>query len=136
AISPAATITMSATLRVYHHDDCLEHDTGPGHPESPARVRQLLKTLRASALRPELALVEAPLGNVEQLALAHDARHIARIRDNVPAQGRYALDPDTPLSPGSLNATLRAVGAACAGVDALIAGACRQVFCATRPPGH
>lgn len=127
---------MRDMLRVYHHDDCLGHDPGAGHPESPARARQVLDTLRASALRARLAFVEAPLGNAAQLALAHTDHHIARVRDNVPTRGHYPLDSDTQLSPGSLDAALRAVGAACAGVDALIAGDCAQVFCATRPPGH
>ncbi len=30
-----------ATL-LYTHPSSLEHDPGPGHPESPARIRQIM----------------------------------------------------------------------------------------------
>jgi acetoin utilization deacetylase AcuC-like enzyme len=46
------------------------------------------------------------------------------------------LDEDTFLSPGSINATLRATGAACFAIDQIYAGKARNAFCATRPPGH
>jgi acetoin utilization deacetylase AcuC-like enzyme len=43
---------------------------------------------------------------------------------------------DTIMSPGTLEAVMRSVGAACAGVDDVMSGAVRNVFCATRPCGH
>ncbi|HKT40785.1 MAG TPA: histone deacetylase family protein, partial [Rhodanobacteraceae bacterium] len=46
------------------------------------------------------------------------------------------LDPDTVMSPGSLDAALHAAGAACAAVDAILAGETLRAFCAVRPPGH
>jgi acetoin utilization deacetylase AcuC-like enzyme len=54
----------------------------------------------------------------------------------VPTEGWVALDADTHLSPGSLKAALRAVGAATAAVDLVLAGGAGNAFCATRPPGH
>src|SRR6266581_1202749 len=39
-------------------------------------------------------------------------------------------------SPGSGEAALRAAGAVCAAVDAVVSGAARNAFCAVRPPGH
>jgi acetoin utilization deacetylase AcuC-like enzyme len=54
-----------------------------------------------------------------------------------PAEGYRALDAgDTIMSPGTLEAVMRCVGAACAGVDDVVNGAARNVFCATRPCGH
>jgi len=47
-----------------------------------------------------------------------------------------AFDLDTPTSPGSWEAALRAAGAGVAMVDALLDGAASTAFCALRPPGH
>jgi len=47
-----------------------------------------------------------------------------------------ALDGDTWLSPGSLEASMRAVGASCDAVDQVLSGAAINAFCAHRPPGH
>jgi len=40
------------------------------------------------------------------------------------------------MSPGSLEAAFRAVGANIAAVDEVISGAAENAFCAMRPPGH
>ena len=53
-----------------------------------------------------------------------------------PQKAEASLDADTHMSPGSLNAALRAVGAACQGVDSLMDASAETIFCATRPPGH
>jgi acetoin utilization deacetylase AcuC-like enzyme len=48
-----------------------------------------------------------------------------------------ALDAgDTFVDPGSQEAALRAAGAVVAGVDSVMSGEARSVFCAVRPPGH
>jgi acetoin utilization deacetylase AcuC-like enzyme len=46
------------------------------------------------------------------------------------------LDPDTAACPASGEAALRASGAVCAAVDAVMAGEANNAFCAVRPPGH
>ena len=54
-----------------------------------------------------------------------------------PQHGYVPLDGgDTLMSPGSWEAVMRCVGAACAGVDAVMSAQARNVFCATRPCGH
>lgn len=126
---------MTNTI-VYTHTACLEHRPGPHHPESPERLRAVVKALRT----PEFATVEwrdAPMGTVEQLQLIHDSYYIDEIVQSAPTQGYVPLDAgDTIMSPGSWEAVMRCVGAACAGVDAVMDGQARNVFCATRPCGH
>jgi acetoin utilization deacetylase AcuC-like enzyme len=56
--------------------------------------------------------------------------------DSVPEHGCVHLDPDTAMSRGSGEATLRAAGAAVEAVDRVIAGDADNAFCAVRPPGH
>jgi acetoin utilization deacetylase AcuC-like enzyme len=70
------------------------------------------------------------------VARCHPRPFIESVLAAVPQRGHTALDPDTVLSPGSGEAALRAVGAVCAAVDAVIAGDADNAFCAVRPPGH
>jgi acetoin utilization deacetylase AcuC-like enzyme len=124
------------TTLVFSHAACMEHKPGSGHPESPERLRAVLAALRAPEFE-ALQWRDAPEGTLEQVALIHDQEFIDLIVDNAPKQGHVVLDAgDTVMSPGSLEAVMRCVGAACAGVDAVMSGAASNVFCATRPCGH
>ena len=124
------------TTLIYTHAACMDHKPGPGHPESPERLTAVLGALKAPGFE-ALAWRDAPLGTREQVALIHDAEFIDQVIDNAPKAGYLVLDGgDTVMSPGSLEAVMRCVGAACAGVDAVMDGEADNVFCATRPCGH
>ena len=124
------------TVALITHPACLDHDTGPFHPERPDRLRRVLQALehpRFSALLRDLA----PLATEAQLALVHPPDYIRAILDIAPEPGqRINLDADTVMSPGSREAALRAAGAAIMAVDAVMQGWAKQVFAAVRPPGH
>ncbi len=126
-------------LRLYTHPDCLAHQPGPGHPESPARLRTVLAALDHDRFA-RLDRCEAPAVTAAQLARVHEAAMLARIEAAAAEAARngagVALDADTVLGPHSIEAARRAAGAAVAAVDAVLAGACRHAFCAVRPPGH
>jgi acetoin utilization deacetylase AcuC-like enzyme len=120
---------------IFTHSACFAHEMGAGHPESPARLEAVLEALAA----PEFAAIprrEAPRAERAQLEAAHQADYVALIHDAAPDEGLARLDPDTAMSPGSLEAALRAAGAACAAVDAVMSPDARRAFCAVRPPGH
>jgi len=123
-------------IHIYHHTDCLTHDPGATHPESPGRIRAILEALQNVPFREQLRYLDAPPGTAAQILLAHAPAHLRHVQELAPVAGHRALDPDTILSPGSLAAALRGVGAACAGVDALLSGSTNHAFCLTRPPGH
>jgi acetoin utilization deacetylase AcuC-like enzyme len=118
------------------HPACLEHETGPHHPERPERLRAILAALETEAF----ALLDrrmAPRAEKAQLARAHPAWYVDWVLARVPEQGLAAVDGgDTVLSPRSGEAALRAAGAAVAAVDAVLSGEARNAFCAVRPPGH
>jgi len=118
------------------HADCLLHDVGPGHPESPKRQQAIDAALRAAPWFGELLEIEAPHATIEQLARAHTRAHIDRVRDATPRNGVAWLDPDTGLNRYSWNAALAASGAAVRAVDAVMAGETQRAFCNVRPPGH
>ena len=117
----------------------LEHDTGPGHPERPDRMRAINKVLEHELFN-DLKRVEAPLrDDVEAaIALAHPQHYIDEIKASRPRAGEepVRLDPDTVLSPGSWEAALRAVGAGMMAVDEVMAGTVKNAFCQVRPCGH
>ena len=125
---------MSKTWLVTH-PSCLQHDTGPGHPERIERLRAILDRLNPDDY-PDLERIEAPCATREQLLYVHDADYVEDIFAAIPRHGYAQLDPDTVISPASGEAALRAAGAMCAGIDAVVAGKTKRVFCAVRPPGH
>ncbi|GAA0722160.1 histone deacetylase family protein [Dokdonella soli] len=123
------------SVALYTHPSCLEHNPGPGHPESPARLAAVLEALQ----EPDFALLDrldAPRATCEQLERVHRGDFIDEILGSAPHAGWHRLDADTLMSPASGEAALRAAGAVCAAVDGAVAGWNRRAFCAVRPPGH
>lgn len=120
---------------LFTHHACLRHDTGPGHPESADRLRAVLGALEAEEFH-FLDRRDAPEATREQLLACHPGHYVDRILASEPEEGWRGLDPDTVVSPGSVEAALRAAGAVCAAVDAVMAGEAQNAFCAVRPPGH
>ncbi|MEL3890497.1 histone deacetylase family protein [Ferrovibrio sp. MS7] len=120
---------------LFSHSACLHHDTGPGHPECADRLRAILARLETEEFA-WLDRREAPLAEVSQIARVHGEGFAEALLDAVPAEGYAAIDGDTVISPGSGEAALRAAGAVCAAVDAVMQGEIRNAFCAVRPPGH
>jgi acetoin utilization deacetylase AcuC-like enzyme len=120
---------------LFTHSACIEHDPGTHHPECPDRLRAVMHAFEAEAFQ-LLDRREAPRAEVDQIARVHERDYVHAVLDAIPAEGRRALDGDTHVSPGSGEAALRAAGACCAAVDAVIAGEARNAFCAVRPPGH
>jgi acetoin utilization deacetylase AcuC-like enzyme len=123
------------TTLVFTHPACMEHDPGPGHPESPKRLKAVLEALRAPQFA-ALAWREARRASDAEIERVHDRAYIAQVMAAVPQTGRVSLDLDTAVSPGSGEAALRAAGAVCGAVDAVAAGEGGNAFCAVRPPGH
>lgn len=122
-------------LALISHPAGLDHLPPEGHPERPDRLR----ALEALLARPEFAGLDrrqAARADDALLRLAHAPAYIAGIRDRAPATGTVQLDPDTWMSPGTLEAALRAAGGAAQAVDLVMTGPGRIAFSAQRPPGH
>ena len=123
------------TTILFTHGACLDHDPGRMHPEAPARLTAVLQAFDADEFD-ALERREAPRAQVEQVARAHSLAFVEAVLNAIEADGNVAFDADTRASPGSGEAALRAVGAVCAAVDAVMAGEAQNAFCAVRPPGH
>lgn len=120
---------------ILSHPTSHEHVTPPGHPERVARIETVDRVLAGPAYS-DLPRREAPAATDAQLARAHPQRYIDAIRDAAPARGHVSLDPDTHMSPGSLQAALHAAGSNIAAVEAVMNGDALAAFCAVRPCGH
>jgi acetoin utilization deacetylase AcuC-like enzyme len=126
---------MGLTGFVYH-SDYLNHDMGSGHPESPERLRAILKQLTASGVLARLQRIEPRAASDDWIMQVHAASYISALKTRAASRGRVALDPDTSMSEGSLPAAYLAVGGALAAADAIVSGEIEHAFCAVRPPGH
>src|SRR5687767_12698010 len=116
------------------HPAASGHDTGPGHPEAPVRMRAISEAVERAALL-GLEPREAPRATREQVERIHPARYVDAL-EALAKRGHAWIDADTAMSPGSMEAAYRAAGAVCAAVDAVVAGEAANAFCAMRPPGH
>jgi len=127
---------MLMPCAVITHPDCLKHDMGRHHPERPERLGAIEDQLLASGVGQHLTRYEAPLATDEQLARVHPIEYVRAIREAAPQAGTVHLDPDTAMNPFTLQAALRAAGAAVLATDLVLEKKVSSAFCAVRPPGH
>jgi acetoin utilization deacetylase AcuC-like enzyme len=123
------------TTLLLTHPVCIEHEPPLGHPERPDRLRAVNAVLNHEVFA-ALTREDAPMGRRDDVVRAHEERYVDMVEKSSPEEGREPLDADTWMSPKSLEATYRCVGAAIRGVDAVMNSEFDNVFCATRPPGH
>jgi acetoin utilization deacetylase AcuC-like enzyme len=123
------------TTLLLSHPACLNHLTPQGHPERPDRLRAIERALEHEKFQ-MLAREQAPLAPLELIALAHPMDYVEQVRDASPREGMVRIDADTTMSPGTLEASLRAAGGACQAVDEVMTAKVANAFVATRPPGH
>lgn len=110
------------------------HDTGPGHPESSARV-DAVATAISSPRFSDLARLEPRAATQEEILLVHWDRHYEEVLATSGNNG-IRLDPDTPTSPDSSEVAHGAVGSVLSAVDAVANSSADNAFAFARPPGH
>jgi acetoin utilization deacetylase AcuC-like enzyme len=119
-----------------HHPIYEKHDTGPGHPETPARYRVVMDALKGDkGLWNDLVEITPKTAGQGIVQAAHSKEHFKRV-EGAFANGLDRLDADTIISIQSFDASLLAAGGAIAAVDAVMQGDVQSAFVAVRPPGH
>ena len=112
---------MSAALLT--HPDCVLHEMGAGHPESPRAPAFRARGPRgARGSSRSWSCARRPRPTREQLERVHDPEHVDLVFESAPERGYAFLDPDTSMNPKSLSAALRAAGAVVAATDMVMAG--------------
>jgi len=124
------------TTAIVHHPVFREHDTGPGHPETPSRYRVVMDSLLGDAKLwsslVEVQAREAPRGDIQA---AHSPQLYKQVERAV-SEGLGYLDADTVVSMRSLDAAKHAAGAPCQAIDLIMKGEVNNAFVPVRPPGH
>jgi acetoin utilization deacetylase AcuC-like enzyme len=120
------------------HRDCLLHDNGPDHPECPDRLRAIQDYLVAHGTDVLMQPYQAPPAERHALERVHTPEYVETILSQPPPDpGEIVyLDPDTSMNAHTLDAALRAAGAAVLATDLVLERKAGLAFCAVRPPGH
>ena len=124
------------TTAIVHHPIFREHDTGPGHPETPSRYQVVMDALRNDAelwsSLIEVQAREAARGDIQAAHSPQLYKHVER----VVSEGLGYLDADTVVSMRSFDAARHAAGAPCQAIDLIMRGEVNNAFVPVRPPGH
>jgi len=126
---------MSSTGLLYS-DRFIDHDTGPGHPERPARLRAIRDRLVASGLRDRMEAIAFEPIDMALVRPVHSPSYIERFEKQCFTGGVTLDSADCVICPETCEISRLAAGAAVAAVDAVMAGKVRNAFCPVRPPGH
>ena len=121
-------------MRFAYREVCLDHDTGPRHPERPDRLRAIRRALArlhgVEYATPDDATVEA-------VEAVHDAAYVESVREFC-AEGGGSWDADTVAVEATWDAALASAGAARWVAEEALDGADGNdtPFSLGRPPGH
>src|ERR1041385_3657680 len=117
-------------VRVFTHPRCLDHDPGRGHPETPERLRAVLRGVRGAGME----VREAAPATLDALAGVHPPEYAKQL-ESLSAGGAALIGQDTFLNSASWEAALAGLGQFLAAIDHAHAGK-GNAFAAVRPPGH
>ncbi len=117
-----------------YHSDYLNHDTGPGHPERPDRLRASLAALQQSDVWDQLHRIEPTPASVDQIAYAHNPAYSEHIR--LHCEREIPLTYDTTVCHESFEIALLSTGGVLRAADAVATGVVQNAFAMVRPPGH
>lgn len=123
----------------FTHLDCMAHNMGHMHPESPLRLQAIDTNLQAQGLIGDLIRYCAEPADLELVKRVHPLEYIHMIQNidrNASEGNLLPVNGDTSMGLGSLRASLLATGAGCQAIDKVMANDIDRAFCAIRPPGH
>jgi acetoin utilization deacetylase AcuC-like enzyme len=115
---------------------CKKHITGPGHPESPARMDAVQRALREANCADRLQPIAPLLCQDESILLCHSQAYLTRAVEDITKGYDLLSTGDTSICRDTLEAARLAAGGVLAAVDAVVRGQVDNAFCAMRPPGH
>ena len=121
-------------MRFGYREECLDHETGPRHPESPDRI---VAIRRALAGQHGVEYVEADPATESRVATVHDPDYVAAVRSFC-EDGGGSWDADTVAVAATWEAALASAGLATWVAGEALAGADGREtpFSLGRPPGH
>ncbi|MCK0164960.1 histone deacetylase family protein [Marinobacter sp. S6332] len=124
------------TTAFFSHDDCMKHDMGPEHPESPGRLAAIISYIADTGIAEKLDWVRPEEITRDQLLSVHPENYLQQLDMMQPTRGRVFTDPDTAMMPDTLRAAKLAAGANIQAVDMVMSSQVTNAFICARPPGH
>ena len=119
-----------------HDPIFMDHDTGPGHPEQPARYRAVIDAIaRAGLMERLLVLTPRPATDAE-ITVCHAPEYLETARRDILAGLSMLSTGDTEVCRDSLKVATLAAGGVLNAVDAVAERKAANAFCVVRPPGH
>jgi acetoin utilization deacetylase AcuC-like enzyme len=126
---------MSAT-GILVDDRYRRHMTGPGHPESPARLTVIHQALESAGLLQSCRRIEPAPASEAILQYVHTHAYLTRL-EAACRQGYPYIDvPDSAICPESYEIARLAAGGIIEAARTVARGELKRAFCAVRPPGH
>lgn len=112
------------------------HDSGPGHPESPARLSTLIPLFERQVKEGTARFLEAPVeADLSLYRTVHSGDYIDLLEQLRASDPPVRIDGDTQVSRTTVNA-LRETGGLVRLLSGVPADVRKKVFSAVRPPGH
>ena len=112
------------------------HDTGPGHPERPERLRAIRRRFDTGGIAARCVPLSTDPVDDGLLRRVHDPAHVDRV-DAASASGARLIDSmDTAISRESAPLARLAAGSLVAACAEVHEGRLDGAFLASRPPGH
>lgn len=123
---------------IIYSDRYLQHKTGPRHPETPSRLRVIMRELSKSGIleNERCSLVEPEIASINSLQLIHDSKYIQRIKRFCDSGGGLLDKEDTVVSKESYDVARLATGGTVKATDLVMRKKHKNGFAFVRPPGH
>lgn len=124
-------------VTLYTDDRMLDHHPPSRHPESPERLKAILRHLDRTGLRAKLGKGLVREATRVELTRVHHASYLDRLA-TFELKGGGLYEADTWVYPGSTQAALLAAGSCVEAVNRVATGPAedRRAVCLVRPPGH
>ncbi len=113
-----------------------EHDTGPSHPERPARLESVRRALTDGGLVERCRLLPLVAATDEQLLRVHAPDYVRRVAEACESGQSLVDSMDCAICPDSEPIARQAAGSVAALCGAVARGELARGFAAVRPPGH
>ncbi len=119
-----------------YDDRYLLHDTGPYHPEAPARIQAIYHGIKDGGLLSKLSMIKASYADQMWIEAVHNIKYIKRFEETC-FSGISEFDhPDNQICPETFETAMLAVGGILDAARLVMNGEIDNAFCAVRPPGH
>ncbi len=120
---------------IWYYDKIFSrHNPGAGHPENVQRINAIQRSIEERSLDKKLHFLPCPEVDESHIFQVHETDYVQSV---LATRGKtHRFDADTCTSPDTVEALLRASGAATSAVDQVIENKDSFAFCALRPPGH